>query len=137
MPLYKVLFKDNVAVSAKEIGNDTYNTDKSTVEFGMEHGKKVILWFILEADSDTDAMEVASTVVRQIFIMPASILKLTISGKDYWYSKTNQTLYYDSTLLRYCPLSIFTASESESLSEQIKPGGKSTHIARNKLTKHR
>ena len=67
MPLYKVLFKDNVAVSAKEIGNDTYNTDKSTVEFGMEHGKKVILWFILEADSDTDAMEVASTVVRQIW----------------------------------------------------------------------
>ncbi len=64
MGTYKVLFKNNVAVSAKLVKSNPQN---GIVELDMQNGKQVILWFIAEADNKKEAMDIATKVIQGIW----------------------------------------------------------------------
>ncbi len=63
MDAFKVLFKNNVAVSAKRVQSN----DSGIAELDMHNGKQVILWYILEADNETEAIELAAKIVEKVW----------------------------------------------------------------------
>jgi hypothetical protein len=60
------------------------------------------------------------------------VFKISVADKDYWYSKTNNTLYYDRSLILFCPLSNFNVSELESIQAQISANNLATLTSKNK-----
>ena len=64
MSLYKVMFKDNLAVSGESISPGLYDDIK---EFGTDGTTTFIKWYIVHADSETEAIKIANKVVREIW----------------------------------------------------------------------
>jgi hypothetical protein len=64
MPLYKVNFDNNVAVTANEIAADDYATLK---EFGTSDGYTIIKWYIVQAVNEKNAIQIAEKLVYQIW----------------------------------------------------------------------
>lgn len=64
MSLYKVIFENNTAVSAQLLPDQPIQT---LVNFGMEGLRLNIRWYILYAESESQAMEIAETVVKEIW----------------------------------------------------------------------
>ena len=64
MSLYKVMFKDNLAISGESIPPGLYDDIK---EFGTDGTATFIKWYIVHADSELEAIKIANKVVREIW----------------------------------------------------------------------
>jgi hypothetical protein len=64
MPLYKVNFDRKTPISAREITTEHYDSLK---EFETKDGLTIIKWYIVSADSEDQAKEIAGKLVYQIW----------------------------------------------------------------------
>jgi len=64
MPLYKVDFTDNIPIVAAEISGDDFTTLK---EFDVIDEHTYIKWYIVQAESHNNAVELAGKLVNQIW----------------------------------------------------------------------
>ncbi len=64
MPFYKVTFNDNKASSAESVQISSVDELK---EFGNVGDKTVIRWYVVEADTEQQAIDIADKVVKEIW----------------------------------------------------------------------
>jgi hypothetical protein len=77
MPLYKVNFSNNAPTSATEISGSQYHTLK---EFETVDGQTNIKWYIVQALSEDNAIEIAGKLVYQIWGDILLSRKRTVEG---------------------------------------------------------
>ncbi len=61
MKVYKVMFKDNTATSAKPVKNLHHG------DIGLKEDKETVQWFALESPDKKTALEVAERVIKMIW----------------------------------------------------------------------
>jgi hypothetical protein len=64
MPLYKVEFENNIAVSGKVISKSLL---PEPVKFSRAGDKTTIKWYVIDAETESQAIEFADRIVRQIW----------------------------------------------------------------------
>ncbi len=64
MPLYKVDFTDNIPCAASVVSGEQYQSLK---EFGNSGDRTFINWYIVQADNEKNAREMAGKLVYQIW----------------------------------------------------------------------
>jgi hypothetical protein len=64
MPLYKVNFTDNSPSSAAEVADENFSTLK---EFDVVNEQMYIKWYIVQADNQDHALDLAGRLVYQIW----------------------------------------------------------------------